>query len=485
MLRTLFAKLSMALVILLIIIGIFYTLLSLSSSRYYLQETEQKLNLSLAKNLVMDKNLVKEGKINKDALKSTFMEYMVINPSIEIYLLDLQGKILSYSADPGKVKRRSVSLSPVIAFLRGEKLPLLGDDPRSHDRQKIFSVTPVPSDDNPNGYLYVVLQGEQYDNVEQFIKESILWKQTGFALLGSLIIGLIIGLFLFRKLTSRLYHLSAEIDTFRRSDFSKLSYKGHKKKGDDEIDQLENTFNQMGERIITQMDELKEQDNLRRELIANVSHDLRTPVAILHGYLETLDLKSDQLDKTEQSKYIKQALQSSNQLNALISELFELAKLEATENTLSKEQFNYPELAHDVVQNFQLRAAEKNINLNLHINDESIFCQAEIALISRVLENLINNAIKFTPPEGEVNVTIETKNHLIHTTISDSGIGIEEQDLEKVFHRFYQGKNNANRSTPGGLGLAIAKRIVELHNGNITVKSSNGGTSFTFTLPTE
>ena len=484
MFKTLYAKLSASLIVLLITIGVFYTLLSLSSASYYLQKTEQKFNLDLAKNLVQDKNLVNAGKINKEALKSTFMEYMVINPSIEIYLLDMQGKILSYSAEPGKVKRRFVSLQPIRDFLAEKKLPLLGDDPRSHERRKIFSVTPVPSKEKPEGYLYVVLQGEQYDTVEQFIKESILWKQSGFALLGSLLIGLIIGLLLFKKLTARLNRLSLDMNAFRDSDFSHLNRKDLATKNSDELDQLENTFTQMGERIISQMDELKKQDNLRRELIANVSHDLRTPVAILHGYLETLQLKPSELSQQAQSKYLKQALQSSVQLNSLITELFELAKLDATETDLAVERFNLPELAHDVVQNFQLRAAEKNLNLQLQINNDSLFCSAEIRLISRVLENLINNAIKFTPPGGDVIVTIEQKNDQIMTTVADTGIGIEKEDLGKVFSRFYQGKNNNNRSKPGGLGLAIAKRIVELHHGNISVESGKNGTRFTFVLHT-
>ncbi len=483
MFNTLYAKLSATLVTLLVSIGVFYTLVSLSSASYYLQKTEQKLNLNLAENLVQDKNLVEQGKINQKALSSTFMEYMVINPSIEIYLLDTQGKILSFSAEPGKVKRRSVSLQPIFDFLNGKKLPLLGDDPRSHERQKIFSVTQVPSANNLEGYLYVVLQGEQYDNTERFIKESILWKQSGLALLGSLFIGLVIGLLLFRKLTYRLNKLSTNIDNFHQSDFSQLNDKIANHINGDEINKLENTFALMGNRIIAQMGELKKQDSLRRELVANVSHDLRTPIAILHGYLETLDLKSEQLNNEEKKHYIKQALKSSDQLNLLIAELFELAKLDATETEVMKEHFNLTELVHDVVQKFQLQATEHGIALNLNLTDSSVFCDAEIGLIARVIENLISNAIKFTPAKGEININIEKNEESIVITVTDTGVGMDEEDIQKIFHRFYQGKNNNNCSTSGGLGLAIAKRIVELHAGSLVVSSSSKGTIFTIKLP--
>ncbi len=483
MFRTLYAKLSLALVILLISIGLLYTLLSLSSVRYYLQETQQKLNLDLAKNLVADRNLVESGKLNEKALKSTFMEYMVINPSIEIYLIDLKGSILSYSADPGKVKRRSVALEPIHAFLNGEKLPLLGDDPRSHERKKIFSVTPVPSADNPEGYLYVVLHGEDYDNTEQFIKESILWKQSGWALGGSLLVGLLAGLLLFRKLTQRLNRLSNEMDNFRQSDFTHFTTNPAPQKSHDEIDKLSNTYHQMAQRIVQQLDELKQQDSLRRELVANVSHDLRTPMAILHGYLETLDMKGDQLSIEERKQYLKQAIQNSEQLSVLIAELFELAKLEAQENIPNREEFNLAELAHDVVQKFQLKAQEKGIELKLEVAAKNLFACGDIGLIARVLENLLGNALKFTPSGGHVSVELKDTDNKTIIAIQDDGPGISAAELEKIFDRFYQGKENTNRATPGGLGLAIAKRIIDLHGGSIEVESSPGhGTLFTFSL---
>ncbi len=484
MFHSLYAKLSLSLVVLLVCVGVLYTLISLSSAQYYLQKTDQKLNLELAKNLVADRNLIESGKLNEKALSATFMEYMVINPSIEIYLLDLDGTILSYSADPGKVKRRSVSLAPIKAFLNGESLPLLGDDPRSHDKQKIFSATPVPSTENPEGYLYVVLLGEKYDNAEQFIKASIIWKQTGWALGGSLLLGLLVGLLLFRKLTQRLNRLSNDMDGFRQSDFSQFAITPSQHNSNDEIDQLGNTFNQMAQRIMEQLDALKQQDNLRRELVANVSHDLRTPMAILHGYLETLQLKGDQLSDDEKQNYLRQALQSSERLNQLISELFELAKLEAQESVPTREKFNMAELVHDVVQKFQLKAKEKNIRLSLDVTTENLLANADIGLIARVMENLIGNALKFTPTGGEVTVKLMHADNNSMIAIQDSGPGIASDDLPKVFDRFYQGKDNSNRAEPGGLGLAIAKRIVDLHGGMIGVESVSGlGTTFSVLMP--
>ncbi len=435
MLRTLYAKLAFTLVLLLLVVGVIFTFLSLSSVRYYQQEVEQKLNLDLAKKLVADRNLVESGRINQAALKETFSAYMVINPSIEIYLLDLQGKILSYSADPGKVKRNSVSLVPVMDFLSGKRLPLLGDDPRSHDQSKIFSVTQVPSVEAPEGYLYVVLRGEQYDDVERFMNESFIWRQSGWALMGSLLLGLFAGLVLFYKLTRRINRLSESMNRFRDSDFSQFSADRQQRQQGDEIDRLTNTFDEMAQRIVTQLDDLKQQDRLRRELVVNVSHDLRTPVSILHGYLETLTLKRDLLSAEEKQKFLQLAMRSSDRLTHLISELFELAKLEAHETVLHREVFNLAELAHDVMQKFQLQAQEKQISLMVAPDESPHFVYADIALIARVFENLIGNAVKHTT-SGAVSVHFETHHGALLTKVCDTGSGISSQHLPHIFERF-------------------------------------------------
>jgi len=485
MFRTLYAKLSLVLILLLLVVGTIYAFLSLSSVRYYQQEVEQKLNLDLAKNLVMDRNLVESGRINQSALKETFSAYMTINPSIEIYLLDLDGKILSYSADPGKVKRNSVSLAPINAFLSGERLPLLGDDPRSHEQSKVFSVTPVPSAEAPEGYLYVVLRGELYDDIEHFISESIIWRQSGWALAGSLLIGLLAGLVLFYKLTRRLNRLSENLRDFRGSDFSEFNAISRPRQQGDEIDQLAAACEEMASRIVDQLSDLKQQDSMRRELVANVSHDLRTPIAILHGYLETLQLKSDSLSREEQKRCLQQALQSSVRLTHLISELFELTRLEAQETTPHCESFNLAELAQDVVQKFQLQAAEKQITLAVEDVEGIPFVYADIGLIARVLENLVGNAMKFTA-DGGITLSFEPHDDALLCRVSDTGPGIPAEHLPHIFERFYQGGGDNSRLRPGGLGLAISHKIIELHGSRLDVESVEGrGTTFIFALPVE
>jgi signal transduction histidine kinase len=485
--KSLYAKLSLVLVLLLASIGVVYTMVTISATRHYLEEVNQNLNRDLAKNLVADRDLVAEGRINENALKETFHEYMVINPSIEIYLLDEEGKILSFSADPEKVKRKRVSLDPIYAFMSGKaSFPILGDDPRSHERRKAFSVTPVPSSDETQGYLYVVLRGEQFDSVDALLGESHFLRFGSYAIAGSLALGLIAGLLVFHLLTRRLRRLTATMDRFRRSGFSDYepyAQAAHSAKGD-EIDQLGGSFDHMAKRIVEQIAALKRENTLRSEMVANVSHDLRTPLASLHGYLETLQMKSADLTDDEQNEYLQTALRHSERLRRLVAELFELAKLEAPEHKPNSEPFSATDLVQDVVQKFRLRATQQNVDLKVDFNGAVPLVSGDVALVERVLENLIDNALSHTPADGHIHIPITPHNGKVEFAVRDSGEGIPAEAQSRIFDRFYQVRNEHRGSGHTGLGLSIAKRIVELHHGELRVESAPGqGATFRFALP--
>ncbi len=479
--RTLYARLALGLFLLLLIVGGLYTVIVFSASRHMQQEIDQRLSLDLARELVEERHLVVSGALDQAALKATFSAYMTINPSIEIYLLDQAGRILAYSADPNKVKRTRVDLAPIRAFLAGQRLPVLGDDPRSLGVRKIFSVTPVPSAKAPEGYLYVVLRGEKYDDIAGYIRDSLFWQQSVWALLGSLAVGLLAGLLLFYRMTRRLRRLSADMDRFRQCDFVAYQPLTNLPRGGDEIDELGRTFNDMAARIVDQLAELKRQDRLRRDLIANVSHDLRTPVAILNGYLETMVMKDTELSSAERHEYLRSALQSSERLTCLIADLFELARLDAPQESSRLEAFNIAELAQDVVQKFMLRASEQGLTLRLDLPEPDCQVCADIGQISRVFENLLANALAVTG-SGQVVFRLTKVDGRVVISIEDSGPGIPRDERADIFDRFYQGSHG--RGSPGGLGLAICSKIVALHGATLAVDSEEGiGSRFYFSLP--
>ena len=364
-------------------------------------------------------------------------------------------------------------------------MPVLGDDPRSEDKKKVFSVAPIKNGSRLDGYLYVVLAGETYSSIFSLLESSYLMRSWFVAIIVSLLIASIIGFILFRYITRRVYILSGAMEQFKKTNFTSAVYLPERfdgRKGD-EIDQLGSTFLQMSERIIKQVKLLQHNDNSRRELIANVSHDLRTPLASLQGYLETLLLKNDDLSEPEKSEYIKTAYENSQRLQKLISELFELASLENNDATLHFESFSMSELAHDVSQKFKLKAKSKGITLEAKIPEVPAFVSADIGLIQRVLENLLDNAIKYTPNGGAVEIALSVRNSTIETIIKDSGQGISKEEAEHVFERFYRIEKHRDQDGTG-LGLAIVKRIIQLHNSSIAVlPSDNKGATFSFDLP--
>ena len=486
MIRTLYGKLSVALVAIVLAIAALYAVLTLVATRHHLLVTEQRLNRDLARDLVADRNLVEEGRINESALKEMFHDYMTINPSIEIYLLDPEGRILSFSADPGVVERRRVSLGPVRKFLAGDDAyPLLGDDPRSHDGQKAFSVTAVPSEQDPEGYLYVVLLGERVDSIDALLHTSIIARYSGFALVVSIVVGSLAGLVVLHAMTRRLRRLTNHIDQFRAGGFRTFEpFATPGPGGGDEIAQLGRAYDEMAARIGEQLDALEKTDALRREMVAHVSHDLRTPLATLHGYIETLKLKGAELDPAERERYLAVALDQSERLRRLVGDLFELAKLDAQEQTPACEPVALADLVNDVAQKFQLEAQRRGSTIDIDAGRGLPMVDADIALVERVIENLIDNALSHSPNGGSIRIPIAAGGDAVRVTVSDSGPGIAPEHLPRVFDRFYQAGNAHRGNAHAGLGLAIAKRIVELHGARLEVRSTLGrGTAFSFQLP--
>ena len=241
-------------------------------------------------------------------------------------------------------------------------------------------------------------------------------------------------------LTGRLRRLADVMDAFKRDERLKHiplpSRRGPY--STDEIDRLGSTFKQMAERIQGQMEKLRKSDAQRRDLVANVSHDLRTPLAALQGYIETLLLKEDSLTGEERRAYLEIAIKHCKRLSGLVSELLDLAKLESDEISVNRELFNLSELVQDVVQKFQLKAKEKQVHLVAEMDKDPPFVNADIALIERVLETLIENAIRFTPQGGSVNLALKFEEGEAAVRGSDTGQGIPDEELPHIFNRFYQ-----------------------------------------------
>lgn len=457
------------------------------------QELHQKLYRSLARQLV-DEHIVPDwGQPDAANAQAVFARLRVINPRIDVYLLDNAGKIVTSSVRT-RVVREQVDLAPLKQFFDEQAtLPIFGDDPTEISRQRVFSAAPIRVPGERERYLYLVMRGLTTDSLADRVKSNHVIREILWVVLWCLVFAVLAGMLMVRFITKPLRRLTAVMDKFEQSGFADAqagAVPARASNAAEEVNHLTSTFHAMADRLLDQMRVLRQNDAQRRELLANISHDLRTPIASVRGYLETLYVKADSLSEADKRQYVAIALKQSSQLGQLVDELFELAKLDAEQVTLLTEPFVLEDLAQDVVQQFELTARQKQISLRVQAPDDMPLVSADIGLIERVLRNLIDNALRYTPQGGTITVTLAASGPQVKVEVADTGSGINSEDLPRVFDRFYRGEKsrgdrddaNGHITHNAGLGLAICKRILELHGSTIGVTSQPGLTVFGFAL---
>lgn len=479
--NSLFWKISIAFFFLLAIVGLMYIYISYDYSKKYLEEVDQQLNRDTAKNIVENSTPFYDGKVIKPALEEMFHHVRAINPSLEVYLVDPKGKIIAWYPPERKIAITAINLEPVLKFTNDKKHHYIkGDDPLDPKQQKVFSASPLTMNNMLYAYIYVVLNGEKKQAASDSLFGNYLLKLSARTMGITLIFTFLIGLLIIRIITNNYSKILNVMQQFREGDLkARVEFKsfGNEK-------QLGEMFNEMADILTINIDKLKQVENLRRELIANVSHDLRTPIAIIRGYVETLQMKEETITVEERKKYINTVRESAEKLEKLVNELFELSKLEANQVYAKKEPFIISELVSDITNKYQIIAGSKNISITTLLSKELPPVFADISLIERVMQNLIDNALKFTPEGGEIEIkTTQSINNHIEISVTDNGIGIPESDREHVFARYYKAGNFTDLKNSTGLGLAIAKKILDLHQSTLDLVSiENVGSSFIFKL---
>ncbi|MCP5299827.1 MAG: HAMP domain-containing histidine kinase [Chromatiaceae bacterium] len=479
---TLYVKLSAILLGLFLLIGAAQVTLSRHFADRYHLELTQRLNARVAAYVAGEATLIEHGRANDAALKAVAHAAMTINPSLEVYLLDRDGRILTHDLGDGALHRDRVDLGPVRNFLVGDvSLPLIGDDPRTPDGGNIFSAAAIRQNGHLEGYLYIVLSGHQYDRSAHAAEVGDTGRLAVVTLVGCLVFGLASALLIFAHLSRRLRRLTSAVNAFQDESHTEGSANG--RVPGDEITQLDAAFGDMRARIGRQVAQIRRIDVQRRELLGHVSHDLRTPLTALLGHVDALLLDTT-VNDTQRREHLLTARKHAIRLNGLIGELFELARLDSDAVELHTEVLPLAELASDIVQEFRLRAERARVHLMLEVGDPDSRIDADPALIARVLENLIDNAVRHTPSNGAVRVRLDTLDRAIRVSVIDNGSGIAPADLPHIFDRGYQGASNTRSATQAsGLGLAIVRRILDLHQVQIEVHSQPGaGTRFVFDL---
>jgi len=303
-----------------------------------------------------------------------------------------------------------------------------------------------------------------------------LWKHNGnpltpviFLLFISVLIGTSLSLFVARKILKPINNFSKAAREVANGNFDIQLDEISRIK---EIQELNRNFNLM-------IRELSNTETLRVDFVTNVSHEFKTPLATIEGYATLL--QSDEISDVERRDYTKMIITSSQQLSILTGNILKLSKLAHQEVLLDKEVFRLDEQIREAILLLENKWSAKNIVMD--INLFKIKYTGKKDLLMQVWMNLIDNAIKFTPANGTINVNLAFKQEYLVITVSDSGCGMDEIVLRHIFDKFYQG-DTARQSDGNGLGLALANRIVELSNGKIEVTSKvDSGSSFAVRLP--
>lgn len=299
----------------------------------------------------------------------------------------------------------------------------------------------------------------------------------------SLIVGLLAGLAIFYWLTKRLRSVSRNMEKFSDSDFSHWPAQGHGEAVKDEISQIEYTFSQMAERIQIQLMALKDKDNQRRQLVAQISHDLRTPLASMLGYVESLQLKQDTLSNAEHSKFLDIVYTQGQRLSYMIDSLFQLSSLEAREIEPTLEPFMPLEILYDIKQKHTIRAQKAELSIEILPDQSAQFVRGDISLFERVLDNLIDNAMVHATSRSVIELKVEHDKEFVSVAVMNRGEAIAKENMEALFDPFFRVETQSANKRHAGLGLAISKRIMESLNGTIAVSNTADGVSFSIAMP--
>ena len=497
MFKSLTARLTLVLVLLFFLIAVLFIALNIYTSQQYHMELVQRANNSLASTLVRNQKMKIEDAVSTNMIGDLASDIALTQPGFELYVLDLEGRIVGSSIEGSKVVREFVDMKAIDAFFigHGGNYPIKGSDPKSLKATNVFSVSPIPERGQHEGYLYILLSDEIQDTVSNRARNRTFMSLSILSALILLFLLLGLGFLLYNVLTRRLGKLNKAMLLFETNGFqtSEVPLLNNELKDDastlkrkeakaDEIEQLGFVFGRLAGRIEDQITELKSVDELRRELISNVSHDLRTPLAALQGYLETLSIKKDLSDEDARS-YLGIAQKHTDRLSNMVEDLFELSRLDTGQIKPKLEPFAIQELSHDIVQGFQIIAQKKGVALSLKCPDNMLFVNADIALIERVLSNLLDNAIRHTPEGEQVTLINEATKDGVYVAVVDTGVGISKEDQERIFERFYRAdQRKGDKHNGAGLGLAISQRILELHGSELNVNSSSEGSNFYFEL---
>lgn len=456
-----------------------FIIITYISTSYFYDETTQLLNKDVATHIAKFTSPFEGASINKQKADSIFYNAMVISPSIEVYFLDTTGKIIYYESPDSSIKQWQIPLSNINRLIASKgKEFITAPDPKNPRENKIFSAAAVRSKGKKIGYIYVILGSKEYSTTnEMLIKSHIVILALRTFLIITFLTALI-SFFFIRRLKRKYNSIIDVFEQYQSGNFkARFTTEAH-----DEFAPITNSFNTMADLQSYNINQLKIAATERKNFFANISHDLRTPLSIASGYTETLlAQKGNQIDAAQQKNYIQLIHKKLKQVEEMVMQLFELSRLDSINFTAKKEPFVFSEILGEIVLSFKINAGKRNIQLDCINCHEMSWINADVKMIDRVIQNLIENAIKNTPDNGKILIEVQRAGNQLNVLLENTGNPLPKDLLQWI--------NNETGSLPqrpsgnNGLGLAIVKRILELHDYKFVAKTNTGlGNQFSFNM---
>ncbi|WP_110657210.1 sensor histidine kinase [Salinicola halimionae] len=443
------------------------------------REWLQRSQLDLAKNLATVMQTPLEQGADSAAAHRAAERIMSINPALSVFTLDEHGLVVAAYNARGCGLGANIDTAPIHQLLSSTPmLPVYAQMP-CRDNDNVFSAARVTlGADHAPGYLYVSLEADTHMSMVGMWQTSSISRSLVIA--GSVALALAsgVGLLLFALLTRRFSRLTRAVQRFAAGDYAQRIESSM----DDEIGRAGYAFNDMAATIEAQLDALSENDRQRREMIANLSHEFRTPLTSLRGYAQQLgnDMSPTDLKHREQLSAI---FANVDRLTRLANQLSLLARVDVSDRPLNREPFSIHELANDIVGKFRPRAEAASISLVVTSEAGLALVSADLELIDRALTNLVDNALSATNAGGDVTLSISRESPGLQICVTDTGIGLAKEEIPLITQRFYRTAGSRGRGEGNGLGLAIVAEILRRHDTRLVIDSQRGeGTRCRFTL---
>ncbi len=452
--------------IIMILFGIFGSGISVIYTRHYMSEQEKQLILQGERFKESIVSLYYSGDIDTSSLGFEF-QVMKKYMGISLFFMNSQGQISFASSDVNQKWIGQTITDEAINIVLSGKIATVEGRLGGMFNESVLTV----------GYP-IIIDGNILGGVFMCKPMDLLSSSTNyviFLVLGYMVPVIIIGLVLVYGSTKRMTQPLIEMNEAAKIIADGRLDKRIEVNSNDEIGQLADSFNLMTE-------SLEETEKNRQEFIANISHDLRSPLTSIRGFIEAI--VDGTIPEEKQNHYLKIVLEETGRLSKLANDLVDLSSAQAGKMVIEKCDFDINDLIRESIEVMEPRFKQKSIKVNAIFADEVTIVNADPNKIKRVLQNLIDNAIKFSFNGGEIIVEVEEKNKKVFVHVKDNGKGITKDEMKHVFERFFKADTSRGLDKTGvGLGLSIVKEFINAHGERVEVKDrEGGGTEFVFAL---